>query len=129
MGLFTPVLLEHFKHPRHTGSLPVPDGEGWSGDGQASSRFMRIQVQVAQGRIADARFATYGCAPAIACGSFLCDWAIGKTVSEAMTCSADALETALGGLPEARRFCARLATDALQAALTSLPTHRRGPQP
>jgi NifU-like protein involved in Fe-S cluster formation len=120
MSVFSPVLLDHFRNPRHTGPLAVPDGEGWAGQGANSARFMRIQVQVAHGRITDARFATYGCAPAIASGSLLCEWAVGRTVTDAMTCSAEALETALGGLPEARRFCARLAVDALKAALQSL---------
>jgi NifU-like protein involved in Fe-S cluster formation len=113
---FSDVLMDHFLHPRRAGDLPDPSGVGWGGDPE-SSRYMRIQVQLDQDHIVEARFATYGCAPAIACGSYLCDRSVGRTSSEAQTFTADDLALALGGLPESRFFCAHLAVDALHAAL------------
>jgi len=82
-----------------------------------TSRFMRIQVRMKHGAIHQASFATYGCAPAIAAGSFLCDWSIGRTPDEVRTMTPETLEQALGGLPPARRFCAGLAVEALQQAV------------
>jgi NifU-like protein involved in Fe-S cluster formation len=115
-GGFSDVVLDHFRHPRHTEALQAPDGEGWSGSVE-SSRFMRIQVRLQHGLIRQASFATYGCAPAIAAGSYLCEWCIGRRVEDVRSMTADALENALGGLPEARRFCAALAVEALHQAL------------
>jgi nitrogen fixation NifU-like protein len=117
-GSFSATLMDHFLHPRHTGPLPDPDGEGWAGHPH-SSRYMRIQVVLDETRqiVLDARFATYGCAPAIACGSFLCEWATGRPMSEVASYSGEELTDALGGLPPARRFCADLAVDAMRAAL------------
>jgi nitrogen fixation NifU-like protein len=113
---FSDVVLDHFLHPRHTQALQAPDGEGWSGSVD-SSRFMRIQVRMKHGVVHQASFATYGCAPAIAAGSYLCEWCIGRTVDDMRRMTSDTLNQALGGLPEARRFCADLAVDALHQAI------------
>jgi nitrogen fixation protein NifU and related proteins len=104
------------------GELPEPSGEGWAGSVE-TSRFMWIQLRLEGGRVAEARFGTYGCAPAIAAGSFLTEWVQGRTVEEAFTASARRLCRALGGLPEHRRFCADMAVDALHAALQDALAH------
>lgn len=108
--------MEHFINTRNAGSLPEPSGEGWSGSVE-TSRFMRIQVRLNEGRIEDARFGTYGCAPAIAAGSFITEWARGVTVDKARAYTAKALLKDVGGLPKHRLYCADLAVDALHAAL------------
>jgi len=114
--LFSDTVMEHFVHPRNAGRLQDPSGEGWSGSVE-DGRFMRIQVCLEEDRIVEAGFGTYGCAPAIASGSFLTEWACGKTVCEAIAFGAEDLLSALGGLPQARRYCATLAMEALHAAL------------
>jgi NifU-like protein involved in Fe-S cluster formation len=113
---FSDVVIDHFLHPRHTEPIQGPDGEGWSGSVE-TSRFMRIQVRLRDQAIIQASFATYGCAPAIAAGSYLCDWCIGRTPDEVSAMDATTLRNALGGLPQARHFCADLAVDALRGAL------------
>jgi NifU-like protein involved in Fe-S cluster formation len=113
---FSPTVMEHFLHPRHTGPLPQATGEGWGGSPH-SSRYMRIQVAVLDGVVVGATFGTYGCAPAIAAGSYLCDWALGKPIGQVEHLTGEQLTLWLGGLPEARRFCAHLAVDALRAAV------------
>ena len=117
MAAFSDIVMHHFLHPRGTGPMPSPTGEGWAGSLE-TSRTMRIQVRVADGQVLDARFATYGCAPAIAAGNWLCEWVMGRPVAEAQAMSADRLNDELGGLPESRRFCANLAVDALHHALS-----------
>ena len=112
----SPIVMEHFMHPRNSRSLDRPSGEGWSGS-QQTSRYMRVQVCVDDGHVTEASFATYGCAPAIAAGSFLTDWTLGRTVAEALQTRADWLRQQLGGLPTARAYCADLAVDALHAAV------------
>ena len=78
---------------------------------------MRIQLRLEDERVVEARFATFGCVPAIAAGSLLTDWVRGQTPGEARAITMKRLLRALGGLPESRRFCADLAVDALRAAL------------
>jgi NifU-like protein involved in Fe-S cluster formation len=78
---------------------------------------MRIQVRLDGETIAAASFGTYGCVPAIACGSFITEWVTGRPVGQALEYSADDLRHALGGLPTGRRYCADLAVDALRAAI------------
>jgi nitrogen fixation NifU-like protein len=122
---FSDVVIEHFRHPRGTGALPDPSGEGWSGSLE-ESRYMRIQVRLKGDCITDARFATYGCAPAIAAGSVVCEWVLGKTPDQATALTADTLTAWLGGLPPGREFCAHLAIEALAAALQAAGSKRHG---
>lgn len=96
--------------------MPSPSGSGLSGCLERS-QFMSIQVQIQNDRVAAASFQTFGCAGAIACGSYLTEWMIGRLPSEAVEMSPARLERDLGGLPVSRRFCASLAVDALRAAL------------
>jgi nitrogen fixation NifU-like protein len=112
------IVMDHFLHPRGMAVIHNPDGEGWAGSVEAH-RYMRMQVKVQDSVLSDVAFGTYGCAPAIAAGSFVCEWAQGKTVAQAQALTSDELTTMLGGLPAARRFCADLAVDALHAALTA----------
>ena len=120
---FSSTVMDHFRNPRHVGPLAVVSGEGWSGS-VATSRFMRIQVRLNGSVVAEAGFGTYGCAPAIAAGSYVCEWACGRPASEAINLTATRLLNALGGLPEGRRYCADLAVDALQAALRDALTRK-----
>jgi len=65
-------------------------------------------------------FKAYGCVPALAAGSATTEMAKGKTVSEALQNKADDIEASLGGLPPDRKFCAKMAEDALKNALRKL---------
>lgn len=118
------TVMDHFLHPRHAGELPEASGEGWAGSPE-SGRYMRIQVRLEGNRLAELGFGTYGCAPAIAAGSFLCEWACGRTIDEAMGYTAQRLLRSLGWLPKHRRDCAMLAVEALARALADAGACRR----
>lgn len=113
---FSDIVIDHFFNTRNVGPLPEANGEGWAGV-PTSSRFMFIQVLLIDDRIIDARFGTYGCVPAIACGSCITEWAKGHSAQEALDYTPRQLRKALGGIPEGRRYCADLAVDALRAAV------------
>ena len=108
--------MDHFLDPRNVGTFLSPSGEGWAGSLEAG-RFVRVQVLVEGDVIREARYQTYGCAPAIAAGSYLSEWVRGRSVGEAFGFTPARLEADLGGLPPRRRFCAALAVDALRQAL------------
>lgn len=112
----TSTVMEHFGQPRNQGGLEDYDREGFASV-RPHGPFMRIYLRLDGEVITVARFQTFGCGIAIACGSFLTETITGRTIAECRTISASELEAALGGLPAARRFCAQLAIDALGRAL------------
>lgn len=116
--MFSPTVMEHFLEPRNVGELDLPFGEGCSGSVD-SGRFIRMQVRLSCGRVQAVRFRTYGCAPAIAAGSLLSEWATGRPVDQALALSPGDLDRLLGGLPEERRFCAELGIAAFRRAVAA----------
>jgi NifU-like protein involved in Fe-S cluster formation len=95
-----------------------------------------IYVNLDGGRVTKACFQTTGCGYAIAACSALTELVAGKTIAECQAISVPHLVKALDGMPEHKRFCARLAIDALRDALgksdvkredvTEVPTNREG---
>jgi NifU-like protein involved in Fe-S cluster formation len=79
--------------------------------------FLTLDLQIRDDVITDARFQTYGCGPAIACGSVLTVLIIGRSIAEARSLTAEHLIKALDGLPDDKRHCADLAIGALRDAL------------
>jgi len=87
--------------------------EGKPGEGP----FMLIVLKVKDDCIIDARFQTYGCPAAVACGEFVCDWSEGKSLSSASSISeADVIE-GVGKPPLGREHCPGLSVRALLHAI------------
>jgi nitrogen fixation NifU-like protein len=116
MARFSEALMAHFSAPRNSGRLAAPDRRGVAGN-PTSAPFLTLDLQLWDSQIADARFQTYGCGPAIACGSMLTVLIIGRSIAEARSLTAEDLIKALDGLPDDKRHCADLAINALRAAL------------
>jgi NifU-like protein involved in Fe-S cluster formation len=66
------------------------------------------------GLIARATFRTFGCSACIAASSIITELLIGRDTAPL----ADELDSALGGLPEDKRYCAELVAEAARRALT-----------
>ncbi len=110
--MYSEQVLDHFHHPRNVGEIAgatavVEMTNPICGD------LMKLWVLVRDGVIADAKFKTQGCIPAVACGSWLTEAMVGKSPAELAGVSPEQIEAALGGLPPASRHAARLAADAL----------------
>lgn len=107
---------DHFANPRNIGTLENADAIGLAGiPGQGP--FLQMFLRMEAGRIAEARFDTYGCPVARGCGSWLTCWVVGKTSAQALVLEADDLMRILGGLPLGKEHCASLAVDSLRDAL------------
>src|SRR5882672_9087449 len=110
------LVMDHFLNPRNVGDLAEADGVGEVG-AVSCGDVMRISIRVRDGRIAEARFRTFGCGTAIAASSVATELVKGRTVEEALKFSNEEVSAALGGLPAAKSHCPVLAEEAVKAAV------------
>jgi nitrogen fixation protein NifU and related proteins len=113
---YSPVVLEHFKNPRNVGEILDADGIGEVGN-PVCGDIMNVYIKVADDRIEDIKFKTFGCGAAIAVSSMITSMAKGKTLEEAMKISNADVAAALGGLPPNKLHCSNLGADALHSAI------------
>ncbi len=113
---YGPAVLDHFQNPRNPGVLERPDLLGEAGNPVCGDR-MRLYLRVAEGRVTEARFQTFGCSVAIAASSVLTELVLGKTLPELSHITNQDIVRTLGGLPEAKVNCSVLAEEALRSAL------------
>ncbi len=119
MWEYTDKVKNHFLQPRHAGSVDGPDLDATVGNitcGDALRLMARLDED---GKIADAKFQTFGCASAIASSDVLIDLILGKTVDEAANVTNDDIAEVLGGLPEAKMHCSVMGMEALQKAIAT----------
>jgi nitrogen fixation NifU-like protein len=114
--MYNQIVLDHFQNPRNTGEMQDPDGVGVVGNPTCGD-MMRMSIKVADGRISDIRFQTFGCAAAIASSSVATEMVKGKTLDEALALTRDQVADKLQGLPEQKLHCSNLAADAIHAAI------------
>jgi nitrogen fixation protein NifU and related proteins len=112
---YSPTLIDHFRNPRNAGMMRNPDGVG-EGEYKECMDLVRFHLRVLAGRVVEARFQAYGCGPTIAAASAATEVVAGASLADLLELSAAQVEAALGGLPEARRHAAEVATSGLRAA-------------
>ena len=122
LAMYNESVLDHFQNPRNTGEIENPDGIGQVGN-PACGDVMKIFIKVADGKVADIRTQTFGCAAAIACSSKASEMVHGKSLEEASQLTRDQVAEALGGLPEQKVACSNLAPDAIRAAIEDYRSH------
>jgi nitrogen fixation NifU-like protein len=77
---------------------------------------MRLQIEVENNIIIDAKFKTFGCGSAIASSSVATEWLKGRTLDEAITIDNMDLVEELN-LPPVKIHCSVLAEDAIKSAI------------
>src|SRR5271167_3348131 len=116
---YSDKVLDHYENPRNVGSFGKDDdtvGTGLVG-APACGDVMKLQIRVgADGRIADAKFKTFGCGSAIASSSLATEWIKGKSLDEAETIKNTQIAQHLS-LPPVKIHCSVLAEDAIKAAI------------
>ena len=113
---YSETVVDHFTNPRNVGFIEDADGLGKDSN-PVCGDFTRITVKIAEGRVADVRFKTFGCSAAIASTSMVTTLALGKTLAEASAIGPLDVLAALGGLPREKEGCALMAAGALRSAL------------
>jgi nitrogen fixation NifU-like protein len=116
---YSDKVIDHYENPRNVGSFAKDDpdvGTGMVG-APACGDVMKLQIKVGDdGRIAEAKFKTYGCGSAIASSSLVTEWVKGKTLDEAATIRNTDIAQELA-LPPVKIHCSILAEDAIKAAI------------
>jgi len=114
---------DHFNNPRNVGALNKNDASvGTALVGKAScGDVIKLQVQVQDGVITDAKFKTFGCGSAIASSSLATEMIIGKPIDEAQQLTNKDISSHLK-LPPVKIHCSVLAEEAIRAAIDDYKT-------
>lgn len=115
-GPYSAKVMDHFMNPRNVGEIENADGVGEVGN-PACGDMMRLYLKVAEGKIVEAKFRTFGCGAAIASSSMLTEMIKGKTIDEARAITNQHVADALDGLPPVKIHCSVMAEQAVKSAL------------
>ena len=100
MWNYTDKVIDHFMNPRNVGEIADADGTGQVGNAACGDALKLTFKLDDQGRIADVKFKTFGCASAIASSSALTELIKGMTLEEAEKVTNQDIVKLLGELPE-----------------------------
>jgi nitrogen fixation NifU-like protein len=115
---YSDKVIDHYSNPRNVGTLDKSKenvGTGLVGAPECGD-VMRLQIEVEDGVITDAKFKTFGCGSAIAASSLATEWIKGRTIEEAVSIDNMDLVEELA-LPPVKIHCSVLAEDAIKAAI------------
>ena len=115
---YSDKVIEHYENPRNVGILDKADDDVGTGlvGAPACGDVMKLQIKVVDGRIADAKFKTFGCGSAIASSSLATEMIKGMTLDQAETIKNTQIVAELN-LPPVKIHCSVLAEDAIKAAI------------
>jgi Fe-S cluster assembly scaffold IscU len=112
-------VIEHYTNPRNVGTLDKNKsnvGTGLVGAPECGD-VMRLQIEVNDNIITDAKFKTFGCGSAIAASSLATEMLKGRSLEEALTIDNMDLVEELS-LPPVKIHCSVLAEDAIKSAIS-----------
>ncbi len=125
--IYSEKVMDHFQNPRNVGEIPDANGVGEVGN-PVCGDIMKMYLKIENNVIQDVKFKTFGCGSAIATSSIATEMIKGKTVTEALKLSNQAVVEALDGLPAHKIHCSVLAEQAVKAAISDWYT-RQGIDP
>ena len=115
---YSDKVIDHYSNPKNVGTLDKSKsnvGTGLVGAPECGD-VMRLQIEVNNNIITDAKFKTFGCGSAIAASSLATEWLKGMTLDEAIKMDNMELVEELN-LPPVKIHCSVLAEDAIKSAI------------
>ena len=115
---YSEKVIGHYQNPKNVGTLDKSKsnvGTGLVGAPECGD-VMRLQIEVNDNIITDAKFKTFGCGSAIAASSLATEWLKGMTLEEAVKMDNMELVEELN-LPPVKIHCSVLAEDAIKSAI------------
>ena len=115
---YSEKVINHYQNPKNVGTLDKNKtnvGTGLVGAPECGD-VMRLQIEVNEGIITDAKFKTFGCGSAIASSSLATEWLKGKSVEDAVKIDNMTIVEELN-LPPVKIHCSVLAEDAIKSAI------------
>ena len=115
---YSKKVIDHFENPKNIGSLDKDSsnvGTGLVGAPECGD-VMKLQIEVKDNKIVDAKFKTFGCGSAIAASSLATEWVKDRSVEDALTLNNVEIVEELS-LPPVKIHCSVLAEDAIKAAI------------
>ena len=115
---YSTKVIEHYERPQNIGSMDSGSKSGGTGlvGAPECGDVMKLQIEVKNDKIVDAKFKTFGCGSAIASSSLVTEWVKGKSLDEAQTIKNTEIVEELS-LPPVKIHCSVLAEDAIKAAI------------
>ncbi len=115
---YSEKVIDHYQNPRNVGSMDKESEEVGTGvvGAPECGDVMKLQIQVQDGVITDAKFKTFGCGSAIASSSLATEWLKGRTLEEATEIKNVDIANELA-LPPVKIHCSVLAEDAIKQAI------------
>ncbi len=115
---YSEKVLEHYERPKNIGSMDSGSnrvGTGLVGAPECGD-VMKLQIEVEDDKIVDAKFKTFGCGSAIASSSLATEWIKDKTLDDAFKVQNTDIVEELS-LPPVKIHCSVLAEDAIKSAI------------
>lgn len=113
---YTRKTVEHFLHPKNIGEVKNPDAVAEVGDMVCGDQ-LTFSLKVEDGRVADIKFLSFGCASNIATASIMTERVKGMTLEEAKNFQWKEIVDDLGGLPKQKIHCSILASEGLKKVI------------
>lgn len=116
MESYSEIVLDHAKNPRNVGIIEDADARGVQMNPVCGDTLM-LTLKIHEGRIAESRIQTKGCAASVATSSILTELIQDMTLDEALELTHEDVSEAVGGLPPSKLHSAALVIDALRRAV------------
>ena len=122
--LYSSVIRERFRHPRFFGELDAADAVFEDVNPLCGDR-VRMQLRLADGSIADARFKGDSCAICMASADLVVEMARGRAIREVLALGPDDLLTRLEAkIRPSRMTCVTLPLQVVKGALAAVGAPR-----
>ena len=115
---YSAQVLDHYENPRNVGKLDTNSADVGTGmvGAPACGDVLKLQIEIHDGIITDAKFKAYGCGSAIASSSLVTEMLKGRTIEQATAIKNSDIAEELA-LPPVKLHCSVLAEDSIRAAI------------